>query len=41
MATQVDETVRAGPEAQLVPLGTLWAKFGEIHMCEGRPSARA
>jgi hypothetical protein len=37
MAIAIDETTRPAIQAELVPLGILWAKFGEIHMLEGAP----
>jgi len=37
MAISVDEATRAEIQAELVPLGTLWAKFGEIQLLEGAP----
>jgi hypothetical protein len=36
MAIDIDEATRA-LEAELVRVGTLWAKFGEIHSLEGAP----
>jgi len=38
MATiDIDERTRTALEAELVPLGTMWAGFGEIHTMEGAP----
>ena len=37
MAIAIDESIRQELRAELVPLGVLWAKFGEIHMVEGAP----
>ncbi len=37
MAIQVDDRTRAGLDASLSRVGTLWARFGEIHTLEGAP----
>lgn len=37
MAIQLDETTHAALEAELIPMGTLWAGFGEIHTIAGGP----
>jgi Protein of unknown function (DUF3237) len=37
MAITVDEAVQAATRAELVPLGVLSSRFGEIHMLEGAP----
>jgi hypothetical protein len=37
MAIDIDEATRTALEAELVRVGTLWAKFGEIHTLEGAP----
>jgi hypothetical protein len=37
MAIDIDEATQLALEAQLVPMGTLWAAFGEIHTMEGAP----
>ena len=37
MSTAIDDATLAALEAELVPVGTLWAAFGEIHKLEGAP----
>ncbi len=37
MAIDIDELTREAIQAELVPIGTLWARFGEIHTLEGAP----
>lgn len=37
MAIDIDEATRAELQAELVPMGTLWASFGEIHTMDGAP----
>ncbi len=37
MAIDIDEATRAALQAELVPIGTLWARFGEIHTLDGAP----
>src|SRR4051812_6337326 len=37
MAIAVDEATQQAIQAEFVPFGTIWAKFGEIHMCEVAP----
>lgn len=37
MAIEIDEATQAALQAELVPVGTLWASFGEIHTIDGAP----
>lgn len=37
MAIQLDERTSAALDAEFVPIGTLWAKFGQIHTLQGAP----
>jgi hypothetical protein len=37
MAIDIDDATRAALQAELVPVGTMWAGFGEIHTLEGAP----
>ncbi len=37
MAIQLDETTRTALGAELIPMGILWAGFGEIHTIAGAP----
>lgn len=37
MTIDLDEDTRTATKAELVPMGTLWASFGDIHTIEGAP----
>jgi hypothetical protein len=37
MAIAVDQATQRAIQAEFVPFGTIWVKFGEIHTCGGAP----